>query len=112
MAPLGIWPSMGNHAPNSLDQPPFLDGALARTVMEADRLSAAFADIDSLSGLLENLRRADRRDVELVAMLGVARRVLQTIDAAAEMNGESEEAADERRLRWLAEARTIGSHGE
>jgi hypothetical protein len=99
---------MRDHAPNSLDRPPFLDGALARSIMEADRLSAAFADTDSLSGLLENLHQADRRDVELVAMLGVARRVLRTIDAAA----ESEQAADARRLRWLAEAPAGESRGE
>jgi hypothetical protein len=90
--------------PDPFDRPPFVDGPVARSVLEAARLAVKFAEVGSLSALLENLRRAGRQEVELVAMLAVAGRVRDNIDAAADSNGDSQEAADERWFRWLVAA--------
>jgi hypothetical protein len=74
------------------------DLPLGRYIVEGGKLTAAFADINSFSGLVESLRRADRRDVELVAMFAVAGLVREAIREAS----PDGQVANERLVRWLA----------
>jgi hypothetical protein len=88
--------------PFGFDDPRLDDHAIPKYVREAAQLTAAFANIGSLSGLVETLNKADRRDVELVAMLAISTLVR---DSFAEVE-ETKEAADARFLEWMLDAPT------
>jgi hypothetical protein len=47
---------------------PDKDAPMAKYMLEGSQLMGGFVNVASLSTLVENLNRADRRDVELVAM--------------------------------------------
>jgi hypothetical protein len=97
---------MSDLPPDPFDDPRIQEHPIARYAIEAARLTTAFANIDSMSGLVEALNKAERRDVELVAMFTITNIVRESIEEAARLNGETDEAAHERFLNWMLDPPT------
>jgi hypothetical protein len=91
------------------EDPRLRDAPVAQYMLEAAQLTRAFADVPSLSSLVDWLHRADPRDVELVAMLAVTTHVHDALDEASRAEGLTTEEANERFLAWLSAPEDDGS---
>ena len=83
------------------DDPRFRESPVARDILDGGQLTSAFVDVASLSTLAENLRKADHRDLELVALFAVTTQVRETITAMVKNGSISTDEAESRFARWL-----------
>jgi hypothetical protein len=83
------------------DDPRFRESPLARDVLEGSQLMSAFVDVPSLSTLAENLRKADHRDLELVALFAIAEEVRDAFKTMVNNGSISTDEAESRFAAWL-----------
>ncbi len=78
-------------------------------MLEAAQLMFGFVNAASLASLVETLRKADRRDLELVGMLALSSHVREAFATLAEEGSLTEEEADAHFLDWLIGPVTDGT---
>ena len=92
---------MSSLPPDPFDDPRFRKSPLAKDVLEGSQLTSAFVNVASLSTLAESLRRADHRDLELVAMFALAEQVRETLTTMVAEGSLTRAESDRRYAAWL-----------